>query len=95
MKLREEKKKQKTQELALELVEQKRVDFSKPPEESHQLSLIKRTPQEIIEGWGFHEDKKMMSFSSRIKSKILMAAMVNKAVDAHQKHQKEMSADQT
>ena len=24
-----------------------------------------------------------------------MAAMVNKAVDAHQKHQKEMSADQT
>jgi hypothetical protein len=35
----------------------------------------------------------MMSFSSRIKSKILMAAMVNKAVDAHQKHQQEIAAD--
>lgn len=74
------------------MVEQKRVDFSKPREEPHQLSLVKRTPQEIIEGWGFHEDRKMMQFNSRMKSKILMAAMVNKTADTHQKNEKE-SAD--
>ena len=83
MKIKEETRKRQALELASELVEQKRVDFSVQPEESHQLSLIKRTPQEIIEGWGFHEDRKMMAFNSRMKSKIMVAAMVNKVVDAH------------
>lgn len=42
-----------------EMVEQKQVDFSLPSREKFFLSKIKRTPQQIIEAWGFHEDKKV------------------------------------
>jgi hypothetical protein len=66
------------------MVVQRKVDFSLPSRDSFALSKKKRTPLQIVEAWGYHEDKKASVFSERVRSKIMVASMIIKSVETHE-----------